>query len=126
MSQVDKTELLALIRRAKSSHIRWRSYAQGMVDGMPVDDDKAPVRHTDCRFGQWYLGEGTRALGEMEVFRAIQAPHETLHGIYEQIHGLVARKDYENASIKLNQLVEISRTLLEQIELLEQEVESRY
>lgn len=126
MSQVDKAEILALIRRAKSSHIRWRSYAQGLVNGVPVDDDKAPVRHTDCRFGQWYFGEGTRLLSDLEVFRDIQAPHEMLHGIYEQIHGLVARNELEAAMGKLQQLVEISRTLLEQIELLEQEVNARW
>lgn len=126
MSQVDKNELIALIRRAKSSHIRWRAYAQGLVSGVPVDDDKAPVQHTQCRFGQWYFGEGMRLLGDLEVFRDIQGPHEMLHGIYEQIHALVARKDYEKAGVKLDQLVEISRTLLEQIELLEQEVNARY
>jgi hypothetical protein len=126
MSQVDKAELLGLIRRAKSSHIRWRAYAQSLVEGVSVDEDKAPVRHTDCRFGQWYFGEGARLLRDLAVFKRIQAPHENLHSIYEEIHGLVARGDFEKANSKLQELVNVSRTLLDQIDRLEEEVSARY
>lgn len=118
-----KEELLALIRRAKSSHIRWRAYAQGLVSGVPVAEDRLPVKHTDCKFGEWYYGEGKRLLGELDVFKDVEAPHEMLHAVYDQIHDLVVNQgDNQSAHGKLEELVAISRTLLEQIEILEQEV----
>jgi hypothetical protein len=121
-----KQELLALIRRAKSSHIRWRAYAQGLVSGVPVDDDRLPVKHTECKFGQWYYGEGMRQLGHLEIFRDVAGAHEMLHAVYAQIHDLVSKKHSDKmAHAKLDDLVAISRTLLEQMELLEQEVIAR-
>lgn len=119
----NKGELLAVIRRAKSSHIRWRAYAQGLVSGVPISEDRLPVRHTDCKFGQWYYGEGTRQLGHLEIFRDVEAPHEMLHAVYGQIHELVVQQgDNHRAHTKLDELIAISRTLLEQIDILEQEV----
>lgn len=118
-----KEELLSLIRRAKSSHIRWRAYAQGLVSGVPVAEDRLPVKHTDCKFGQWYYGDGARQLGHLEIFRDVEAPHEMLHAVYGQIHELVVQQgDNHGAHRKLDELIAISRTLLEQIEILEQEV----
>ncbi|HEY0635666.1 MAG TPA: CZB domain-containing protein [Gammaproteobacteria bacterium] len=118
-----KEELLSLIRRAKSSHIRWRAYAQGLVSGVPVAEDRLPVKHTDCKFGQWYYGDGARQLGHLDIFRDVEAPHEMLHAVYGQIHELVVQQgDNHGAHRKLDELIAISRTLLEQIEILEQEV----
>lgn len=121
----DKTELLNIIRRAKSSHVRWRAYAQGLVAGVDVKEENLPVKHTECRFGKWYFGHGTQVFGDLPVFRDIQGSHEVLHAVYEQIFDLVKIKDYSSAQNKLTQLMNISRTLLEQLNLLEEEIESR-
>lgn len=118
----EKTEMLAIIRRAKSSHIRWRAYAQGLVAGVKVQEDRLPVRHTDCRFGQWYYGDGTRLFGHLDIFQDIEGPHEMLHSIYEQIYELADKGKLADAKPKLEELIGVSRTLLEQIELLEAEV----
>lgn len=121
--QSNKEELLAVIRKAKSSHIRWRAYAQGLVSGVQVGEDRLPVKHTDCKFGQWYYGEGKKLLGHLDIFKDVEAPHEMLHAVYGQIHELVMNQgDNRTAHGKLEELVAISRTLLEQIEILEQEV----
>ncbi len=121
----NKEELLAVIRRAKSSHIRWRAYAQGLVSGVQVAEDRLPVKHTDCKFGQWYYGEGKQLLGHLDIFKDVEAPHEMLHAVYGQIHELVVNQgDTHSAHGKLDELIAISRTLLEQIEILEQEVNS--
>ncbi len=120
----EKSELLALIRRAKSSHIRWRAYAQGMLSGVPVSEERLPIKHTECRFGHWYYGEGKVQFGDLEIFQDIEGPHELLHAIYEQIHSLVERKKVDQAKVKFQELLEISRSLLEQMELLESEVQN--
>ena len=119
----NKDELLAVIRKAKSSHIRWRAYAQGLVSGVQVGEDRLPVKHTDCKFGQWYYGEGKKLLGHLDIFKDVEAPHEMLHAVYGQIHDLVVNQgDSHSAHGKLEELIAISRTLLEQIEILEEEV----
>lgn len=119
---MEKTELLRTIRKAKSSHIRWRSYAQALVAGLEVPPDSAPVSHESCGFGTWYYGEGTRQLGHLDVFQDIATPHEILHGIYRRIHELVGGGRMEEAKPLLQQLVGVSGTLLEAIQLLDQEV----
>ncbi len=119
----NKEDVLAIIRRAKSSHIRWRAYAQGLVSGVQVGEDRLPIKHTDCKFGLWYYGEGRKLLGNFDIFKDVEAPHEMLHAVYGQIHDLVVKKaDQKSAQSKLVELIAISRTLLEQIEILEQEV----
>ncbi len=122
----EKGTALGVIRRAKSSHIRWRAYAQGLVAGVKVKEDQLPIQHTDCRFGEWYYGEGNRMFGHLEIFQDIEGPHEMLHSIYHQIYNLVRKGKGEKAHAKLEELIGVSRTLLEQIELLEAEVEATY
>ncbi len=122
----EKDHLLALIRKAKSSHIRWRAYAQGLVAGVKVQEDRLPISHTDCKFGHWYYGEGRSQLGDLNIFEDIEGPHEMLHAIYGQIFELVQNGKSEKAHRKLDEMVSVSRSLLEQIELLEAEVDARY
>lgn len=116
-----KAELLALIRRAKSSHIQWRAFAQGLVGGVKFEESRAPVKHTECKFGKWYYGEGRKQLGDLEIYGDIEGPHEMLHAIYEQVHTLVQKKQVEAARQKLGELVGVSQTLLELLDLLEKE-----
>lgn len=119
---LQKDDLLEVIRKAKSSHIRWRSYAQALVDGVELGDDRAPISHQDCRFGQWYYGDGREQLGNLDPFREIEQPHEQLHTIYARIDSLVAEGKLAQAREQLDELVGISRSLLEKIERLETEV----
>jgi hypothetical protein len=136
---VDKKEIIQHLRAAKSGHIKWRSYAQALVAGLPLDENKIPVIHTDCKFGKWYYGHG-QSLSSFESFRAIEEPHEMLHSIYHKLvnalhsndgGGLLSifseksRIDMERkreVDSHLKNLIEMSRTLLECIELLENEV----
>lgn len=81
---MEKRDILAQLRKAKSAHIRWRSYAQALINGIPLEADKVPVVHTDCEFGQWYFGPG-QALSPLNGFSEIAEPHEQLHAIYMEI-----------------------------------------
>lgn len=136
---MDKKQVISHLRAAKSAHIKWRSYAQAIAAGLPVSEDQVPVIHTDCAFGKWYYGTGQKLSG-LPSFQAIETPHETLHAIYMQMFKLIfdteetgffkkligasKRRDdrKEQLNTLLNSLVEMSKTLLAAIELLEQEV----
>jgi hypothetical protein len=112
------------IQKAKSSHIKWRSYAQGLVAGIPVSDDKAPVRHTDCEFGKWYVGDGAKQLGHLSVYQDIGGPHEVLHATYAQLFELAKKGKHAKVQEQMTHLVAISRSLLELLDILEQQVRS--
>lgn len=136
---MDKKQVVTHLRAAKSAHIKWRSYAQAIVAGLPISEDQVPVIHTDCAFGKWYYGPGQK-LSSLPGFQAIETPHEALHGIYMQIFKLLFETEEvgffqkligtskkrddrrEQLNAMLNSLIEMSKTLLAAIELLEQEV----
>jgi hypothetical protein len=126
MDTLEKSKLLEVIRRAKSSHVKWRAYAQGLVAGVDVKEDNLPVKHTDCRFGQWYFGEGRTHFGDLQIYRDIQGAHEMLHSVYEQIYKLVHERKLDAAEEKLGHLMNISRSLLEQMTFLEDEIQARF
>ena len=134
-----KREIIQHLRAAKSGHIKWRSYAQALVAGLPMDEGKIPVIHTDCKFGKWYYGHG-QTLSALESYRAIEEPHEMLHSIYHNLvkalfgheeKGFFSRlmessrtagEVSDEARHHLNSLIEMSKTLLDSIEILEKEV----
>lgn len=136
---MDKRQVIAHLRAAKSAHIKWRSYAQALIAGLPLDESQVPVIHTDCAFGRWYYGPGQQ-LSSLESFHAIEVPHEAMHAVYMQIFQLLfetedrgffqrliggaAKKSERQGQInaRLDTLIELSKTLLAAIELLEQEV----
>ncbi len=138
---MDKKEVLAQLRRAKSAHILWRSYAQALVSGLAVEEEHLPVMHTDCKFGQWYYGSGQQ-LSSLASFEAIGMPHDILHKVYRSIFELLFGEDkrtslqklfgskakleqkrHDEADVLMQNLLQVSGTLLDVIDLLEDEIE---
>lgn len=138
---LDRKEIQARLRSAKSAHLQWRANAQGLLAGLPLDEGKVPVAHTECRFGKWYYGQG-QMLVSLASYQAIEGPHDTLHAVYrrivEALYGEVeqpslmarllgkrAKDDRErrrDADRLMVQLVAVSETLLASVEILEQEI----
>lgn len=135
-----KKEVLEQLKRAKSAHIQWRSYAQALIAGVQVKEDYAPIRHTDCKFGKWYYGIGQQ-LAPLPGYEAIEAPHDMLHQIYMRIYKLantetevgllgkltgqksrIENKNRQEAEYLMDKLLSISATLLEAIDVLENDI----
>ncbi len=135
-----KKEVLAQLRAAKTAHIQWRAYAQALIAGLPVEQDQVPVIHTKCKFGTWYYGAGQQ-LSSLSAYEAIEVPHEVLHQIYMKIFkllfgeddrswlkslfgskGKITRKKQEQVETLMQNLLSVSKTLLEAINSLEREV----
>ncbi|MBU1654433.1 MAG: CZB domain-containing protein [Gammaproteobacteria bacterium] len=137
---IDKKEALDKLRKAKGAHIKWRAYAQAMVSGVQVSEEKIPVEHTSCAFGQWYHGEGKELLGHLASYEGIYTPHEMLHEIYKRIFLVmnsedegVLRKLFSSKAARVHdrmqlarqymeELVGVSETLLKALDILEQEI----
>ena len=135
-----KKETISQLRKAKTAHIRWRSYAQALVSGIALDEERVPIVHTDCEFGRWYYGDG-QTLGGFAEFKAIALSHERLHTVYMELFralfepergGLLTRligrrrsaSAAKNGLIQqlLDELLQVSERLMGHIEALEQTI----
>ncbi|OIQ92604.1 hypothetical protein GALL_254270 [mine drainage metagenome] len=121
---INKKLALHSVLKAKASHLKWLSYAQGMVDGIDCPLDSIPIQSTECEFGKWYYGEGREMLAELVLFHALEPPHEILHSLYKKIYELVQQRQMDEARKHMPGFLEVSRNLLETISFLEQEIDS--
>ncbi len=117
-------EALKQLRHARSDHIRWRSFANGMSSGVDIDlVHAAPIEHTQCPFGVWYHHQKTqKLLGHFASFGAMDSSHRVLHQIYEKICEKQAKKQFKEIPHLLENLNEVSKQLLETANLLEKEL----
>lgn len=79
---------ISKLKKAKTAHIRWRTYAEALVSGHDKVIDQLPVKHTDCEFGNWYYNEGQQ-FTDLEVFKDIGQIHQELHDEFEMIFNLI-------------------------------------
>ena len=119
-----KLEALRVVRQAKSSHIRWRAYVQAMLAGMDIETEQAPLHHKECQFGQWIYRDGFAAFGHWPLFHDVEYAHELLHAVYLLLHNALHENDQPRVRNIGEQLVAISYSLVEAIELLQEEINS--
>lgn len=84
---MDKSETLTHLHDAKKAHIKWVQRAKALIEGLPVEKEAIPVDCTECKFGQWFYGEGQNlnAIPGMECLHEIERLHFQLHDIYMKI-----------------------------------------
>jgi len=100
---MNKETILAELRQARTGHIRWRTYAQSIVNAPNHLDDieeKAPVCHTECKFGRWYFSN-LESLGDIDGFNEIDPLHELLHQTYSEIFAVMSQKDSSGTLARL-------------------------
>ena len=122
MTAIDKHHILSELRKAKAAHIKWRSYAYAMVAGLDIEQEYAPLEHTECAFGKWYHGVGKEHFGHLDTYTGIDVPHHILHKIYHKIYELAKAGNMDEAEKEAKRLTELSRQVLEALELVEQEL----
>lgn len=122
---IDNDVILKELRKAKAAHIKWRSYAYAMVSGLDIDAEYAPLEHTQCAFGKWYHGAGKEHFGQLDTFSGIAVPHEILHKLYTRIYEAAKKGKLKDAEADAKRLTELSHQVLEALELVEHEIESR-
>lgn len=83
-----KDDVLSRLKKAKTAHLRWRTYAEALVSGVDEAIDQLPVKHTDCEFGHWYHGDG-QELSHLDLFNEIGLVHQALHEEFEIIFDIV-------------------------------------
>lgn len=121
----DMEVILKELRKAKAAHIKWRSYAYAMVSGLEIDEEFAPLEYTECAFGKWYYGEGQEHFGDLDTYAGIAVPHQILHKIYAKIYAMAKEGRLREAEEEAKRLTELSYHVIEALDLVEREVESK-
>jgi len=137
---MNKNETIDHLHSAKKAHVKWVQRAKALIEGLPIEKDAIPVDCTECKFGQWFYGDGQNlnAIPGMDCLKEIEALHFKLHDIYMKIFKVyfgemnrsffsklfnmkkkVTENDKEIARDYYDQLLEVSRDLLEVIDKLE-------
>jgi len=137
---MNKSETVEHLHSAKKAHVKWVQRAKALIEGLPIEKDAIPVDCTECKFGQWFYGEGQNlnAIPGMDCLHEIETLHFSLHDMYMKIFKVyfgemnrsffsklfnmkkkVSDSDKEIAREYYNQLLDISNQLLEVIDKLE-------
>ncbi len=120
---MEKQHILAQLTRAKAAHIKWRSFAYGLISGLEVTPEYQPVSNRECEFGHWYYHPDTQvALGQFVTYQSIAVPHQVLHQLYEKVHQFAAKKKMRKAEELIPKLNALSDQLIEALNALEKEV----
>lgn len=134
-----KREIITQLRKARASHIHWKSYVLLSLRGIVSDHSKTnfPIGQTECDFGKWYY-EDSFLLSNFPTFQSLEKPHELIHELYIQIYALqnaglkgglfsskakLLRKRQQEIGDLLTKLNELSTELINSLEKLEKEVQ---
>lgn len=90
-----KRDIITQIRKARASHVHWKSYVFLGLRGIVTDHDKTnfPIVQTECDFGKWFYAN-TAVLSKYLSFPDLEKPHEMVHDLYIQIYAM------QNARLK--------------------------
>jgi len=62
---------------AKVDHIIYKSNAYDSI--IAADSSKVSSKHTECRLGKWYEGDGKERFGHTQAYKDALVPHKTVH-----------------------------------------------
>ncbi len=102
---------------AKSAHLNWKTRLRDFLDGNASLSMKEAVSHHDCKFGQWYFGEGLEKYSHIPAIIDVDTPHEQLHELIRVIIDFKNAGQMEEAEQAYQQVAEISREI---VKLLDQ------
>jgi len=103
INRMKKEETLTHLRNAKKAHITWVHRAHALIEGLPVEKEQVPVSCTECKFGQWFYGEGQRLnmMPSMDCLKEIETLHFELHDTYMKIFKIYFSDDDRSFISKL-------------------------
>ncbi len=93
---MEKEEVVNHLRAAKAAHIKWVQRAKLLINGLDIEEGAIPVDSTECKFGQWFYGDGqllnSLANNPTEAMSNIETLHFKLHDQYLQIFNVYFSK----------------------------------
>jgi hypothetical protein len=140
---VDRADILDHIKSARHAHQKWVESARALVSDITVEKNDIPVKHTECHFGRWFYSEGVKLaqLDKLNYIEQIDKKHQELHEEYKKIYNIyfahddrsffgklfntkptIFYSDEQLAKRSFQNLQEISKDLLNLLELLEKHI----
>ena len=120
-SRWDRLALPLLL--AQYDHIKW---VQRVVDAVEhAELTPAPGELADChqcRFGQWYDGEGAKSYGHLPEYAEIATIHVRVHQLGTTIVGLRDAGDLDAARARCQELLSLKEQILAKLSALQQAV----
>ncbi len=91
VNSIENVENSTFITLVKIDHVVFKSNAYSSIF---LGEQQAKFgNHHQCRMGQWYDGAGKERFGHMKEFKALDAPHETVHkNVLESMECLEKRR----------------------------------
>ena len=84
VAQMRRVSHVSSLRAAKGGHRLFVFRVQGDLERQrPVAEPATLATHRSCGLGEWYEANRNTALGALDSFRALEAPHARLH---EHVH----------------------------------------
>ncbi|MBN2022136.1 MAG: CZB domain-containing protein [Pirellulales bacterium] len=108
---------------AKAAHGQWAVRLANLIAGKESFSADDVANHHNCAFGKWYYGQGTKDLGELAAFRAIETPHADIHGRAREITQLFNEGKKHEAVEKLAEFRGVSQHLCGLLDKLEHEAD---
>ncbi len=112
----------AVLSRAKTAHKAWKTKLRAFLDGTRRMEDSELLSDHDCSLGKWYFGEGRQNFGNLDEFRAIEAPHRELHQVVKRVVEAKRQGDLQGAEVEYEKLSALSEQIVGLIEKLEHKV----
>lgn len=119
---------IGLVHMAIIDHVQWRRQMVSFAMQRSALPSDSPVRQmegfpalclTKCALGKWYIGDG-RYFADSAMYKAIDAPHRSLHDVGRQIVGHIRTgADLHCIVPLLYELKQVSTTLIRLLEDLE-------
>ncbi len=142
---MNKADILGHLRAAKAAHINWVQRAKLLISGFDVNEESIPVNSTECKFGKWFYSDGQilNAIrnNPADSMQNIEQLHFQLHDIYLNIFKIyydtekkgffsklfgskkkVSESESAMAAQYFEQMEEISKKLIEEINMLEKRI----
>lgn len=108
--------------KARNAHMSWRVRVRSFLDGEGSLTTAEAVSHRDCELGKWFYGDGLARYGDLPQMRAIESPHERLHGLIKEIIELKHDGAERKAEQRYAELEELSHAIVAALNELEASV----
>ncbi len=106
----------------RAAHNQWKTRLADLVAGKESLDPKEVASHKECKFGQWYFGEGTEKFGELPVFQEIDTWHAKVHAMAREIAQLCHDGKGHEGAQRLRDFHGVTGELFKLLDQLEVEV----
>jgi len=90
-----KQELLQELEIIKNEHTRWVAYAEAKFNGLEVEEELIPVKHTECACGKM-IAENGQIMYHLKSSRTLSKDHEEFHKLGGKLYNFMNNKQKGN------------------------------